>query len=534
MSITQEQKGKILMPEDNVDKKTLSRRSFLKLAVAAQAAPFLPRIPQGVPHAEVQQPPEPTVIEGIRVFGHENSIQNEETFRTIIAKEEEEALPGVENMYERLSRNELIAWRKTVLPKNKRYMDVLVAESVYKRFSQIEGVGNFATWYKRYIVDRMNAITKSGIPDLDLEVLLKRVFVIRDSLMDGYQVRLDPGKDKWHKDRFGRLPLDIDLRWGVGSGYLDLIKDDDSGIDGAIIVDGKNVPKDTGLIHEHLHGFFHLPDWYRQNASILGPGMPRYLDGISAYPSDIMSGRVENISPLTAVHIRSTVKRFGFRSVESDVLPDRFVDKEFPPQGAVIKFVHKEGTVTPVIGRVLASVSPKDRTFEGQHAGEIYEVSEPLEGIIEDAKDTLPLKRGDLDRGFPYLLAEISFPNRDDFPQLTLPIPRSLFRLAAWEEDPQPNFTIYFTDEIYSLGEQLELETVWKEDLEKYYWENLKTRRVFAYSDIFDTGAVHIWSWRDSSSIPLAVPIVAGIGGAIAANVAADKIGKFIAGLGKG
>jgi len=104
----------------------------------------------------------------------------------------------------------------------------------------------------------------------------------------------------------------------------------------------------------------------------------------------------------------------------------------------------------------------------------------------------------------------LSFPGRENEPFLNFPIPRLLFRLAAWEQIENPQFDVQFTDKVYPVEKRLVLETVWKKDLESYEKEHAKDLRIFAHCQIPNTEVVNIWAWREFDIKSVLTTIVAG------------------------
>ena len=505
-----------------MDEPKVYRRDFLKLiGLTVGGLAFSPQIKAIERVTRDYEGLKPTIIEGIKVYGNENPIQDTETFQKIMTVEEEKALPGIGTAYENLSRDELIKKRESILPANKRFIDVIVVESVYKRFLEIDGAVNFPTWYKKYVNDRANKFIREGIPDFELEIIPRRIMVVADQLMEGYKVERNPDSDKWHKDNFGRLPLDIDLRREFNSNYLDILGSNNHGPDGPLVENFKFVPYDNGVIHEDYHGFFALPDWYWQTGSIVNA--PKYLKNIHAYPHDIMSERVDNITPATATLIKESVKRFDFRGVFADDLPKDFIYREIPPESKINFNSEKTDLGLPTVVRFLHTEGLTGRTFEEQHQSRLYQtVDIPEDEIRHLAGNGIFLSQKILNESFPYLLSEMRFPGKDVLP-LLFPIPRLLFKIASWNKNESPEFNIQFTNDVYPLGRRLVLETVWAKDFENYKKEHEKDLRIFAHCLIPNTEVVNIWAWNEVNWTPLAKTLGKAVIGTYAATTVAKK-----------
>ncbi|PIZ57781.1 hypothetical protein COY20_04675 [Candidatus Shapirobacteria bacterium CG_4_10_14_0_2_um_filter_40_12] len=481
----------------------LSRRDFLKLGTAAFASlAFRRQISSLDKVSRNAESLEPTNIEGIKVYGNESPIQDKDTFQTIMASEQEEFWPGVNKLFTNLSRQELIHHRETLLPKNERFIDVVIPESVYKKVPDQDKVRNFPAWLQ-YQMDGFNFILKRDIPGLDLTIIPKRILVVSDSLTPdpvisephaeatGWTLQ-NSSDGKWMEDNLGRLPIDTDLRIHFEKDYPQTEKA--YGQPEAIISDGKLMLAEFSMFHHRMmHPLFHLPDWYWHSGDIISD--EDYFQNISAYQNDIMGGIINKVSPATATHILSSVNRFDFRGVHCDDLPKNFVDTEIPPN-ATLSMKLPDGSNPKVAFFNYTSTQFLNETFWEHHANIQYH-SLPVPFNIENDGDNIKLTRDVLDMSFPYLIAGLSFPGEEDKPFLNFPIPRLLFRLATWQQLEDPQFNIQFTDQVYPVGKRLVLETVWKKDLEDYKKEHERDLRIFAHCEIPNTEAVNIWAWRE-------------------------------------
>lgn len=444
----------------------------------------------------------PTLIEGVRVFGYEKAIQTKDDYLTIIAREEEEALPGIGKVVKQLSRNELVERRKNLLPNNERYLDVVIPEKVFKRFFYINsGVKDFPTWYKKYQNARTNDLIRMGVPGLDLNIVIKRILVLADPLMENYSVQFDPTKDKWHHDNLGRLPLDIDLRRAYLLNYTDILNPKNTGPDGPINDEkGYPIPLDDGVIHDDLHALFFMPDWYLSSLKV--NNSEGYLTNIKAYQDDLMGGRKANITPASALLIRSAVEQYKFRGVMvNDLLSADIIET---PQRAVVTLEssgrtysqthNNKGFVFDNLGYTLLSPDEKQKR-EGW-----YEITQLPKDQFKLNSETATIEKEALVTGFPHILADLWYYGDENKYRLVLPIPRLLMRIAAQTSatnrtDFIPKFNIHLNDEACRPGSKIVLDTVWKKNTDIYQAEHPELR-VFATCDILSTGAVHVWSWQ--------------------------------------
>lgn len=446
---------------------------------------------------------EPTIIEGIKVYGDKHPIQDVETFQTIMLREEEETLPGIGEAVKQLSRNELIERRKNLLPNSERYLDVVIPEKVFKRFSNInDGVKDFPTWYKKYQNARTNDLIKKGIPGLDLNIVIKRILVLADPLMENYSVQFDPTKDKWHHDNLGRLPLDIDLRRAYLLNYNDILNPNNTGPDGPIIDEkGYPIPLDDGVIHDDFHALFFMPDWYLSSLKV--NNSEGYLTDIRAYQADIMGGRKANITPASALLIHSVVEKFKFRGVMVNDIPSADIIET--PQRAVVTLKssgriysqtrNNKGFVFDNLGYTLLSPDEKQRG-EGW-----YEMTQLPKDQFKLNSTTAVIEKEALVTGFPHILADSWYYDSGNRHRLVLPIPRLLMRVATQcaavnGTDFIPNFNIHINEQACQPGSKIVMETVWKNNTDIYKADHPELR-VFATCDILSTGAVHVWSWQD-------------------------------------
>jgi len=496
---------------------SLSRRDFLKLGGLALAGlAFRPQI-KAIDRitSSSGESLKPTIIEGIKVYGNEKPIQDKGTFQTIMASEQEEFWPGINSLYPNLSRKELIDYRETLLPKDKRFIDVVIPESVYKQIPDQDKVRDFPAWLQ-YQMDGFNFMLKRDVPGLDLTVVPKRILVVSDALAPD-PVKSEPDAEatgwiiqypldgKWAEDNLSRLPIDTDLRIHFEKDYPQIKKA--YGQPEAIMSNGKFMLTEFVMFHHQmLHPLFHLPDWYWHSGDIISD--EDYFQNISAYQNDIMGGIINKISPATATHILSSVNRFNFRSVQCDDLPESFVNTEIPPR-ATLSMKLPDGTSPKIAFFNYTSTQFLNETFWEHHANIRYH-SLPIPFQIENEGDRVKLTKDVLDISFPYLIAGLSFPGRENEPFLNFPIPRLLFRLAAWEQIENPQFDVQFTDKVYPVEKRLVLETVWKKDLESYEKEHAKDLRIFAHCQIPNTEVVNIWAWREFDIKSALTTIVAG------------------------
>lgn len=481
----------------------LSRRDFLKLgALTLGGLAFAPQINAIYKATRNSEGIESDIIEGIKVYGSDNPIQDINTFQAIIASEEEQFWPGINKLYPDLTRATIINHREMLLPKEERFIDVVIPESVYKKIPDQDNVKNFPAWLQ-YQMDGFNYILKRDIPSLDLTIIPKRILVVSDSLAPD-PVKSEPHAEatgwtlqysqdgKWVEDNLGKLPIDTDLRIHFEKDYPETEKAYNQ--PEVIVSDGKFMLAEFSMFHHRmLHPLFNLPDWYWHSGDIISD--VDYFKNIEAYESDIMGGIINKISPATATHILSSVNRFNLRSVYSDDLPKSFINKEVP-SNATLTMQLPDGATPKIAFFDYTSTQFLNETFWEHHANIQYHPL-PLPFQVEQDGNRIHLNSEVLNTAFPYLIAGAQFPGRENEPFLNFPIPRLLFRLAAWQQVENPEFNIQFTDEVYPLGKRLVLETVWKKDFEGYKKEHKRDLRIFAHCQIPNTEVINIWAWKE-------------------------------------
>ena len=261
-------------------KSKLSRRDFLKLAVAGIAGAYLADKTGAVDYvsslfdSKSKKVLTPEIVNGIEVYGLNEKIRTSY---------------HVDLLYDNFDKNfdakltpELqlkssFEQREALLDKNKRFIEIVVSERAYNSFlARREEMGvDFVEWVQMS-VDLMNRTTETAKPKVDIATKLLRVVVVSDEfkkspskhskdldatrfIEEDYRDTEKPGAYFFavYENENG----DVEIRKPDGFSYLDNRKF--TFARGSDSLSGKNnILLDFGEIHEWYHMCCDVPDEY--------------------------------------------------------------------------------------------------------------------------------------------------------------------------------------------------------------------------------------------------------------------------------
>lgn len=258
-----------------------------EVAAARVSLPFLARqVFPPLSEEQQRQYGQKEIVDGVEVYGRTNLIKTDSDLTWVIRSIDTDAEKEILKICEERGlsipqdRDER---RKLLLDKDKRYLQVTVAKSVYDRFADQAQMGGLSApaWFKAH-VDLMNKMHQASSETLITE--LKRVLILDDHPLSsnfhrntGYTPRhLHPVDiDGWWEQWTDlRGIYDNQFRRQEASAYTEVIDRPDR--KGSMTVD-------YGLIHEWYHALYNLPDEYVQGVTN-SPGVPELRlvgDGLS-------------------------------------------------------------------------------------------------------------------------------------------------------------------------------------------------------------------------------------------------------------